>query len=157
MRGKAARYAGPLPCQRITPAHAGKRGCSRSARRIRRDHPRACGEKCAISLVTIGKPGSPPRMRGKVQSNRQAIPGAGITPAHAGKSQGLRPHFLQSGDHPRACGEKLGAVPPAPRVIGSPPRMRGKVYKQLLPQLLPGITPAHAGKRPARPLAPPGQ
>ena len=29
MRGKAARYAGPLPCQRITPAHAGKRGHNR--------------------------------------------------------------------------------------------------------------------------------
>ena len=25
--------------------------------------------------------------------------------------------------------------------------MRGKVFEQLLPQLLPGITPAHAGKR----------
>ena len=147
MRGKAARYAGPLPCQRITPAHAGKRGCSRSARRIRRDHPRACGEKCAISLVTIGKPGSPPRMRGKVQSNRQAIPGAGITPAHAGKSPEQKNHQRQNRDHPRACGEKCKMEEQTLNELGSPPRMRGKAEKAYCGHFPGGITPAHAGKR----------
>ena len=147
MRGKAARYAGPLPCQRITPAHAGKRGCSRSARRIRRDHPRACGEKCAISLVTIGKPGSPPRMRGKDRCYGTYVPLWRITPAHAGKRNFSAAKRPQRQDHPRACGEKLLLIGLVSSAQGSPPRMRGKVRVFSPSSGSGGITPAHAGKR----------
>ena len=52
------------------------------------------------------------------------------------------------GDHPRVCGEKVFLSVPATSVLGSPPRVRGKVNFSIL-RLLPfRITPACAGKSP---------
>ena len=50
-------------------------------------------------------------------------------------------------DHPRACGEKRSAQWRLFRVLGSPPRVRGKGKQSIdyIEQL--GITPARAGKR----------
>ena len=50
-------------------------------------------------------------------------------------------------DHPRACGEKSSAVRMGSPRKGSPPRMRGKEPALKRQYSLPGITPAHAGKR----------
>ena len=54
--------------------------------------------------------GSPPRMRGKVNAHRHEPDGAGITPAHAGKSAADMVGWMPMGDHPRACGEKTQEV-----------------------------------------------
>ena len=90
--------------------------------------------------------GSPPRMRGKVGRNPHIVGERGITPAYAGK----RPHSLPAEspqwDHPRVCGEKLMQMLVIRRLLGSPPRMRGKEAAHVLSQLLSGITPAYAGK-----------
>ena len=72
-------------------------------------------------------PGSPPRMRGKDGDVVAQPAGAGITPAHAGKSSGKGVGYQLAGDHPRACGEKL--------------------LRWWLVAGVTGITPAHAGKR----------
>ena len=53
-------------------------------------------------------------------------------------------------DHPRACGEKRRGDGGGAGVLGSPPRMRGKVCRQPTDQNNFGITPAHAGKRSGR-------
>ena len=50
------------------------------------DHPRVCGEKQLKTAFTSESEGSPPRMRGKVNTGKQVTGGAGITPAYAGKS-----------------------------------------------------------------------
>ena len=85
-------------------------------------------------------------MRGKVAVSLVLILAAGITPAYAGKrSQGVA--ALQLGwDHPRVCGEKQAAVALPQPVLGSPPRMRGKVELVHQTEGKVGITPACAGK-----------
>ncbi len=71
--------------------------------------------------------GSPPRVRGKVQS---------LVDLH-----------IRLKDHPRVCGEKTSACVAGLRRGGSPPRVRGKALAPSVDQILRGITPACAGKR----------
>ena len=111
----------------ITPAHAGKSGAKPCEAQHNRDHPRACGEKNIEEWRILREAGSPPRMRGKEETNEGISKKRGITPAHAGKSLATDKQILSARDHPRACGEKSSdsAVVMVPS----------------------GITPAHAGKR----------
>ena len=86
-------------------------------------------------------------MRGKAQRIFARLLVQGITPARAGKSRrGGAPTF-GNGDHPRACGEKTKKQAEKERNPGSPPRVRGKVYRAVLLVAFVGITPARAGKR----------
>ena len=88
-------------------------------------------------------------MRGKgIPSGAYATP-AGITPAHAGKSQSAYVSHAHTPDHPRPCGEKPIDLLFARREPGSPPPMRGKVASSSFICARIGITPAHAGKRAA--------
>ena len=66
MRGKDDTKALIRLGERITPAHAGKRGPGCSVEERIPDHPRACGEKLLAMMERYAKDGSPPRMRGKV-------------------------------------------------------------------------------------------
>ena len=117
-----------------------------------RDHPRVCGEKFDMLPLEIRQKGSPPRMRGKGPVNRRTGKKPGITPACAGKSLRLPSPAGWAEDHPRMCGEKPLKVWLASSIPGSPPRMRGKVHKEVGNKLRLGITPACAGKRAQRPL-----
>ena len=70
----------------------------------------------------------------------------GITPAYAGKRPAAWAGAWRTGDHPRVCGEKVVLSIFLVPLMGSPPRVRGKVTS-LIPALpLHGITPACAGK-----------
>ena len=100
--------------------------------------------------------GSPPHMQGKAKAYLEACFALRITPAHAGKSQLYRTARRPSGDHPRACGEKMGLNWRPPYTMGSPPRMRGKGTSRFRGRCPSRITPAHAGKRPALLAAPRG-
>ena len=85
MRGKVSQlYLAPL-VRGITPAYAGKSRIHRVCTDRHRDHPRVCGEKRkpAPSLAFLW--GSPPRMRGKADSEDAEDEGGRITPAYAGK------------------------------------------------------------------------
>ena len=90
--------------------------------------------------------GSPPRVRGKVFSHFGQRFSFRITPACAGKSQPQTAPASSAEDHPRVCGEKIGACDLPNRLSGSPPRVRGKGPVVLIRQLCLGITPACAGK-----------
>ena len=84
-------------------------------------------------------------MRGTVGSEWCMISYPGITPAHAGNSEGFVQGVIDGEDHPRACGEQRvirAALQPA---RGSPPRMRGTGRLGTIFFALIGITPAHAG------------
>ena len=126
MRGKRPLRASARRGAWITPAHAGKTLQVGLQSMRAADHPRACGENVTSGLGNTMKAGSPPRMRGKHAGEAGAAAGARITPAHAGKTpvyirlQSLMP------DHPRACGENLHVGRVGVRLLGSPPRMRGK-------------------------------
>ena len=89
---------------------------------------------------------SPPRMRGKVHPAHHAEQGDGITPAHAGKSLPAVLKCPPTRDHPRVCGEKRRVRSWRALLLGSPPRMRGKVVLSSENPLCRGITPAYAGK-----------
>ena len=73
---------------------------------------------------------------------------AGITPAYAGKSRSVSRTPTVVRDHPRVCGEKKLMALVLRAVLGSPPRMRGKVSVKEVKNAIKRITPAYAGKSP---------
>ena len=147
MRGKGQKGLIFVLQPRITPAYAGKRLLRQLRHITSRDHPRVCGEKVGPVGCVSGWLGSPPRMRGKVAYTDLQRPSPGITPAYAGKSLLKLLHHVGLRDHPRVCGEKGAPVPNVPVAAGSPPRMRGKVPRNLTDYQTRRITPAYAGKR----------
>ena len=126
MRGEEEGSGTPSPENRITPAHAGRSACRKAVKDHRQDHPRACGEKYKRAVNNAKMWGSPPRMRGEAFRASSSITSPGITPALAGRSTPLQRLPEETGDHPRACGEKSAADR----------RDRGGSR----------ITPAHAGR-----------
>ena len=146
MRGKETPSLVVVRGSRITPAYAGKSLPEELEQALPKDHPRVCGEKACMQCTLQGHGGSPPRMRGKGRRNGRAFPGNGITPAYAGKSgHAINPNVCGQ-DHPRVCGEKQELVICVNFLVGSPPRMRGKVVHFFGAHLPDGITPAYAGK-----------
>ena len=147
MRGKGIVKADVSDTGGITPAHAGKRQEERIVGVLRGDHPRPCGEKAFMAASLPPGQGSPPPMRGKVIFVPLSVIFPGITPAHAGKSTGQFLKFVLHQDHPRPCGEKWTSCVRTLPALGSPPPMRGKVWRTSEDGSRAGITPAHAGKR----------
>ena len=90
--------------------------------------------------------GSPPRVRGKAEPTGKKADYVGITPACAGKSLHGFIEFPAARDHPRVCGEKHDFRKGAVDLMGSPPRVRGKVGGACGCDCFCGITPACAGK-----------
>ena len=147
MRGKGIAIFRQLHHGRITPAYAGKSRLWRRPGTRCRDHPRVCGEKHQTFDSAAFPTGSPPRMRGKVRNVIELVCANGITPAYAGKRNSFTKSFEEHGDHPRVCGEKFDLDCTCVTELGSPPRMRGKGPDDRAHPLVPGITPAYAGKR----------
>ena len=71
----------------------------------KKDHPRGCGENSNGQSRTRLCPGSPPRMRGKLEEESNAYRYKRITPADAGKTLFRRQRVAGHKDHPRGCGE----------------------------------------------------
>ena len=130
----------------ITPAYAGKSPLPLCRHGSPWDHPRVCGEERQCYLVGVATPGSPPRMRGRERGSARKGAPSRITPAYAGKRTGRYTPFQAWEDHPRVCGEERLPPPPLGKVLGSPPRMRGRGAGEPLRLLDGGITPAYAGK-----------
>ena len=128
MRGKEVGYSPFVLDLRITPAYAGKRTYEADPERWKQDHPCVCGEKSRPFPTRSSRTGSPPRMRGKVLQNLISQGIVGITPAYAGKSIQSGEGIFSQWDHPRVCGEKTPDASSTTKSIGSPPRLRGKVF-----------------------------
>lgn len=111
-------------------------------------NPRTCGEKSVLMLRLRLTVGSSPHMRGKEVAVLVQQGEDGITPAQAGRS----PYFLYGKkdykDHPRIGGEKAELTAAVISAMGSPPRRRGKGYREFGIDISDRITPAQAGKRP---------
>ena len=67
MRGKGVRKYTLSGIDGITPAYAGKRRHTATAKKVYGDHPRICGEKRVLCKLLHSQQGSPPHMRGKVR------------------------------------------------------------------------------------------
>ena len=132
--------------QRITPAWAGKSAAVDAAAAAARDHPRVGGEKQTLKGTAPGRPGSPPRGRGKVCAGELGHRSSRITPAWAGKSAGFQSAPSGPRDHPRVGGEKRTAASGDAGDMGSPPRGRGKGPAVVYLFCKERITPAWAGK-----------
>ena len=111
----------------ITPACAGKTRPPPLAHLTQKDHPRVCGENYGIDPAKIVRPGSPPRVRGKLHIFQGFHARTGITPACAGKTGRAVAHRHRVKDHPRVCGENNRCHAVGVDYIGSPPRVRGKL------------------------------
>ena len=146
MRGKDFTKKGYSQLVRITPVYAGKSLTVLAWCCHNWDHPRLCGEKFNFFSVIIAGKGSPPPMRGKVPAVCRSVRQSGITPAYAGKSIVIQVQIQCFEDHPRLCGEKGNTEVCGWVTGGSPPPMRGKAVTGIWLQLIPGITPAYAGK-----------
>ena len=147
MRGKGEFVMPVISCKGITPAYAGKRWYAQNSSCQCQDHPRLCGEKmCDVQSANRAE-GSPPPMRGKEEYSPLKNDLTRITPAYAGKSLRFLTRNQHFQDHPRLCGEKCYTSCPAGLSLGSPPPMRGKVYRAGVQSTNPRITPAYAGKR----------
>ena len=85
-------------------------------------------------------------MRGKPVLCKENLCSDRITPAHAGKTLQMQSIAQLDSDHPRACGENLRICYFLPALVGSPPRMRGKLAEVSDLVFRSRITPAHAGK-----------
>ena len=155
MRGKPALKTAATREKRITPADAGKTHPDSCLPKLFQDHPRGCGENRATLMKQKSRLGSPPRMRGKLPNRPRGAADAGITPADAGKTYMFSRAYATNRDHPRGCGENVTACICARVLLGSPPRMRGKLRASCSAAVQLGITPADAGKtrtlRPSRP------
>ena len=89
-------------------------------------------------------------MRGKVPRQCTQAQDPGITPAYAGKRKRAVVSSRRCQDHPRLCGEKMHFFLAGSGCIGSPPPMRGKAPFLSPRIIIPGITPAYAGKSRSR-------
>ena len=69
-----------------------------------------------------------------------------ITPACAGKTYRSNRHRYRLWDHPRMCGKDRLTQQSESLTTGSPPHVRERLRDAHRPRLVPGITPACAGK-----------
>ena len=85
-------------------------------------------------------------MRGKLCVANTCLVPSRITPAGAGKTNFWGLFEVLSRDHPRRCGENLEILFSQPRIVGSPPQVRGKRSVFVVRHGELRITPAGAGK-----------
>gem|GEM_PF-3967012 len=71
---------------RNTPAYAGNTNSTLHAGKVRREHPRVCGEHKSTGTLRLNGWGTPPRMRGTHQNGRVTGVCIGNTPAYAGNT-----------------------------------------------------------------------
>ena len=131
---------------RIIPAHAGQTGNANMPHGKPTDHPRACGANYGRTGISGYDYGSSPRMRGKPRRRgRHALRGR-IIPAHAGQTSSTYTESSWITDHPRACGANPQIFTDKEYMIGSSPRMRGKLRPVTARPSRIRIIPAHAGQ-----------
>ena len=146
VRGKPAVTGEPAQVTGLIPARAGKTE-ARTVAYIRFGaHPRACGENERLETRVAQRPGSSPRVRGKLARAGDVGEVARLIPARAGKTGRGAGRTKGSTAHPRACGENLEELVAAAVSVGSSPRVRGKPSMKSAAILAHGLIPARAGK-----------
>ena len=108
--------------------------------------PACAGKSLGKILDVCVHRGSPPRVRGKELARVEQPDASRITPACAGKRSGQADDLASNEDHPRVCGEKYLDKNKKIRIVGSPPRVRGKAVVRKKADGGIRITPACAGK-----------
>ena len=131
----------------ITPACAGKSPRASHDRAQRGNYPRLRGEEASTSPPIMPGRELPPLARGRGQAHRPFSRASGITPACAGKRTSAAHTIPARRNYPRLRGEEADFAPAAGARRELPPLARGRAARARWLKLLPGITPACAGKR----------
>ena len=130
----------------LIPACAGKtKSHSRLALRLRA-HPRVCGENGKMPNPIPSRPGSSPRVRGKLCAWFWVHTPGGLIPACAGKTLNSHEFIWHVRAHPRVCGENSDPTQSNLPQPGSSPRVRGKLPRGRPEVHNDGLIPACAGK-----------
>ena len=145
-RGKLTARGGGWNGPRLIPAHAGKTPAPRRDAPVPRAHPRSRGENLLHDRVTAAGGGSSPLTRGKPSGGAVLHGGAGLIPAHAGKTAYVTDVTRTRWAHPRSRGENTYSSEYLPKSSGSSPLTRGKLLQCLPEGKQQGLIPAHAGK-----------
>ena len=111
----------------ITPTCVGKSSVLAIAWSTNEDHPHVCGEKLHTPKRKRIQKGSPPRVWGKVRSAKAVAVFLRITPTCVGKRANAYTFGHVLWDHPHVCGEKPTILRWTGKILGSPPRVWGKV------------------------------
>ena len=89
VREKLDLFKDRVNVDRIIPASAGKTCLMATKEKLVEDHPRVCGKNWAIYEMGLDNQGSPPRVREKHNFHKANTSICRITPASAGKTEGL--------------------------------------------------------------------
>ena len=104
-RGKLVRGGACLSACGLIPAHAGKTGLPGGVSKNTGAHPRSRGENAELARALRNLAGSSPLTRGKRNQELIKATGAGLIPAHAGKTVSVAEVIRPMGAHPRSRGE----------------------------------------------------
>ncbi len=132
--GSSPRVRGPdrtlviaKPFNRFIPACAGTRESTPRTGTCGAVHPRVCGDQPENAPVVIALNGSSPRVRGPVQTDREADQVFRFIPACAGTSNQPNTDSYYWAVHPRVCGDQESVDNLFTKRLGSSPRVRGPV------------------------------
>ena len=116
-----------------------------------RAHPRSRGENHMARFCRRTDRGSSPLTRGKLEVIKLPHCGAGLIPAHAGKTAKTPPWRSGSWAHPRSRGENSTPLAASCAVMGSSPLTRGKLGNKVATAKQPQAHPRSRGEntRPA--------
>ena len=106
MWGQVSAFSMPSIVARIIPTRVGTSRALSTRKRLRLDHPHACGDKHRYADIATIFPGSSPRVWGQASSTGGAFLARGIIPTRVGTSAGEKRRRLRFWDHPHACGDK---------------------------------------------------
>ena len=112
---------------RLIPAHAGKTLDNMFLAIVSAAHPRSRGENSTGDMESEAALGSSPLTRGKLLEYGRNPAGAGLIPAHAGKTVGQCTRRTGVPAHPRSRGENRLMHWPTRSVMGSSRLTRGKL------------------------------
>ena len=133
-RGKRGGLGGLGVGPGLIPAHAGKTSSGSRPPAPPRAHPRSRGENVVLQEVPEAYQGSSPLTRGKRNQELIKATGAGLIPAHAGKTGGLGRRGNQAEAHPRSRGENQKWGVSRVARLGSSPLTRGKRLRKEAPR-----------------------
>ena len=125
MRGTRRARAGARRFRRFIPAYAGNATRAPDGRAAPPVHPRVCGEREPIDLVSAKPFGSSPRMRGTRSRATLDNSSQRFIPAYAGNARPEPRERVGKPVHPRVCGERAAFRLMLFSSVGSSPRMRG--------------------------------
>ena len=108
--------------------------------------PAYAGKTFILPMISATIAGSPPRMRERPHWRAFFFRFMGITPAYAGKTPIHLRNSKKNRDHPRVCGKDFSPCFELSLLLGSPPRMRERRFKNIGYKISNRITPAYAGK-----------